>query len=59
MGGRQDDQIGQIFNIWLLYTWIFLKFYLIKQFQNTVCCTFLNIQMQFDATIFNFEFELL
>ncbi len=47
----QGDQIGQIFNIWLLLTWVFLKFYLNKQFQNTVCCTYFNIQMQFNATI--------
>ncbi len=55
----QGDQIGRIFNIWLLFTWVFLKFYLNKQFQNTVCCTYFNIQKQFDATIFNIQFELL
>jgi hypothetical protein len=55
----QGDQIGRIFNIWLLFTLVFLKFYLNKQFQNTVCCTYFNIQMQFDATIFNFQFKLL
>ena len=54
----QGDQIGRIFNIWLLFTWVFLKFYLNKQFQNTVCCTYFNIQKQFDATIFDFQFEL-
>ena len=54
----QGDQIGRIFNIWLLFTWVFLKFHLNKQFQNTVCCTYCNIQKQFDATIFDFQFEL-
>jgi hypothetical protein len=58
-GEKQSDQIGQIFNIWQLFTWVFLKFYLNKQFQNTVCCNYFNIQKQFDATIFNFQFELL
>ncbi len=33
-------------------------FYLNRQFQNTVCCTYFNIQKQFDATIFDFQFEL-
>jgi hypothetical protein len=37
----------------------FLQFYLIKYFQNTVCCTYFNIPKQFDATIFYFQFELL
>ncbi len=45
----QGDKIGQIFNIWLLFTWVIWNFYLIKQFQNTVCCTYFNIQKQFDA----------
>jgi hypothetical protein len=57
-GRRQGAQIGQIFNIGLLFTWLFLKFYLNNQFQNTVCCTYLNIQKHFDATIFDFQFEL-
>jgi hypothetical protein len=56
---NQGDQIGRIFNIWLLFTWVFLKFYLNKQFQNTVCSTYFNIQKLFDATIFDFQFELL
>jgi hypothetical protein len=56
---RQGDQIGQIFNIWLLFTWVLLKFYLKKPFQNTICCTYFNIQEQFDATIFDFQFVLL
>ncbi len=55
----QGDQIEQFNNIWLLFTWVFLKFYLNKQFQNTVCCTYFNIQKPFDATIFDFQFELL
>ncbi len=53
------DQIGRFFNIWVLFTWVFFKFYLNKQFQNTVCCTYFNIQKHFDATIFDFQFELL
>ncbi len=53
---KQGDQIGRIFNIWLLFTRVFLKFYPSKQFQNTVCCTNFNIQKQFDATIFDFQF---
>ncbi len=56
---NQGDQIGWIFNIWLLFTRVFLKFYLNKQFQNTVCCSYFSIQKQFDATIFDFQFELL
>jgi hypothetical protein len=56
---RQGDQIGWIFNVWLLFTWVFLKIYLNKKFQNTVCCTYFNIQKHFDATIFDFQFELL
>jgi hypothetical protein len=40
-------------------TWVFFKFYLNEQFQNTVCCTYFNIQKHFDATIFDFQFELL
>ncbi len=59
VGSVQGDQIGQIFNIWLLFTWVYLKFYLNKQFQDTVCCTYFNIQKQFDATMFAFQFELL
>jgi hypothetical protein len=56
----QGDQIGQIFNIWLLFTRVFFfQFYLNKYFQNTVCCTYFNIPKQFDATIFYFQFELL
>jgi hypothetical protein len=35
------------------------QFYLNKQFQNTVCCTYFNIPKQFDATISYFQFELL
>ncbi len=46
----QGDQIGRIFNIWLLFTWVFFKFYLNKQFQNT--------QKQFYALMFDFQFEL-
>jgi hypothetical protein len=57
--GDQGDQILWIFNIWLLFTCVFLKFYLNKQFQNTVCCTYFNIQKQLDATMFDFQFELL
>jgi hypothetical protein len=53
----QGDQIGRIFNIWLLFTWVFLKFCLNKKFQNTVCCT--CIQKHFDATLLDFQFELL
>jgi hypothetical protein len=56
---NQGDQIGRIFNIWLLFTWVLLKFYPNRQFQNTVCLTYFNIQKHFDATIFNFQFELL
>ncbi len=52
-------RLGEFFNIWLLFTWVFLKFYLNKQFQNTVCCTYSKIQKHFDATIFDFQFELL
>jgi hypothetical protein len=54
----QGDEIGQIFDIWLLFVWVFFK-YLNKQFQNSVYCTYFNIQKQFDATIFDFQFELL
>ncbi len=57
--GDQGDQIGRIFNIWLPFSWVFLNFYLNKQFQNTVCCSYFNIQMHFDATIFDWKFELL
>ncbi len=53
------EQIGRIFNIWLLFTCLLLKFYLNKQFQNTVCCTYFNIQKQFNEIIFDFQFELL
>jgi hypothetical protein len=56
--GEQGDLIRQIFNIWLLFTWVFLNFYLNMQFQNTVCCTYFNIEKQFDVTIFHFQFEL-
>ncbi len=59
MNWRQGDQIGRIFNIWLLFTWVFLTFYPSKQFQNIVWCTYFNIQKQFDATIFDYQFELL
>jgi hypothetical protein len=55
-GGQQGDQIGRILNIWLLFTWVFLKFYPNKQFQNKVCCTYFNIQKHFDASIFDFQF---
>ncbi len=55
----QGDQIGRIFNIWLLFTLVFLKFYLNKQFLNTVCGAYFNIQKQFDALMFDFQFELL
>ncbi len=57
VGTNQGDQIGQFFNIWLLFTRVFLKFYLNKQFQNTICFTYFNIQKQFDATIFDFQFK--
>jgi hypothetical protein len=55
----QRDQTGRIFNIWLLFACVFLNFYLNNQFQNTVCCTYFNIQKQLDATIFDLQFELL
>ncbi len=55
----QVDQIGRIFYIWLLFTWVFLKFYLNKQFQNIVCFIYFNIQKLFDANMFDFQFELL
>ncbi len=53
---QQGDQIGRIFNVWLLFSWVFLKFHLNKQFRNTLCCTYFNFQKQFDATIFDFQF---
>ncbi len=49
---HQGDLIGRFFNIWLLFTWVFLKFHLNKQFQNTVCCTYFNVLKLFDATTF-------
>jgi len=52
-------RLGEFLTLWLLFTWVFLKFYQNKQFQNTVCCTYFNIQKQFDVTIFDFQFELL
>ena len=45
----QCDQIGRNFAIWLLFAWAFNFFYLNKQFQNTVCCTYFNIQKQLDV----------
>ncbi len=54
----QRDQTGRIFNIWLLFACVFLKFYTNKQFQNTVCCTFLTFKsswMQLFST-FNLSF---
>ncbi len=44
--------MGKFLTFWLHFTWVFLKFYLNQQFQNTVCRTYFNIQKQFDATIF-------
>ncbi len=41
---NQGDQIGRIFKVWLLFTWVFLKFYLNKKFQNTVCSTYLTFK---------------
>jgi hypothetical protein len=39
------------FAIWVLLTWAFSIFNLIKQFQSMVCDTLFNIQKRFDATI--------
>ncbi len=52
-------RLGEILSIGYFLLGYFSFLSLNKQFQNTVYCTYFNIQKQLNVTIFDFLFELL
>jgi hypothetical protein len=52
-------RLGEFFNIWLFFTWVFFKFYLNKPFQNTVLIlTFKSILMPLFSSFCNLAIVL-